>query len=65
MRRAHGVFSCSPQEFQRPLALEAILIRFWGGSADPKNTSRTRQADFSPGPHKTYGFMGEEEQRSE
>ena len=29
-----------PQEFRRPGAAKSIEIRFWGGSADPKNTSR-------------------------
>ena len=34
-----------PQEFRRPQAAKENLIRFWGGSADPKNTSRKNSPD--------------------
>ena len=29
-----------PQEFRRPGAAKSNVIRFWGGFADPKNTSQ-------------------------
>ena len=45
MRCAHGDFLCLPQEFGRPQAAKKIVICFWGGSADPKNTSRKNSPD--------------------
>lgn len=37
----------SRKEFRRPEAAEENEIRFWGGLADPKNTSCERRGDFS------------------
>ena len=45
MRIAHGALSRPPEEFGRPQAAKKIVICFWGGSADPKNTSRKNSPD--------------------